>query len=1215
MASRYLTSRVDRFAGLSDRSPATSITRIESPDLQNIDFSDRALVRRKGFTRLTSECLKDSSISLNGYDDYLKINHITDYDPATRLGLSIHVKMRVFPTAESTILSRGYSTGANRFLQISYDPTINSNAGGWRCRIYDATNTTLRNVTVNDSSALENVRLVAFYYSGTSNTYNFEVYDADGTQVGSTATATVASFVSDTNPWFLGCDTNGSSGTVAATAGDSSYSIANLAEFRIDAVGGVDTAILAAGRELYVNASEDEVASLEGYWKFNDGKGVVLSDSSSNGNDAYFAASGPEFTTDSSAVVVGRALEFYGEEGHVQIDATSFEDFTFTTAGGANRNWSVGLVFTPRMAASETTVRNQTLFWTGTSSTDPEPLGLEVVSDELKVTYKDTTATLRTHTTSFGLSNYVNQKIRIWMSIQNSGGSDTLWFEVYSAAGASLYNASVAASTGPGTVSSDWSIGRKLSSFAYPQTFHDRSAFGAIDDFVVLRNTATSLTLFRPNTAVSPNNVNREIANFSVPPSQNYITNVYGIDFNFDFSRSLNTTGAYSGTAVVYPSDNVDEHWAEGLVCPNDPPEITMLRDYRRIRSDGTFERSILAVSGTSLYEVDPGDGSLRLVSGSLPKGGKWSHTQYADQIYMACNNGQRPRVFNGTDLHPVGIEPPRVAPVAVSANVGGSFTSSQTYHVYVTYRNSTTGVESNPSFADEVAFGASDNGFTSVQLPVSRDRQVNQRRIWCTAGNGGAGSIAYLVATVDDNTTVNYTTNITSLPATPTLEYLANEQAPVGAYVLSWKDRLWVAGNPTYPTRVYYSTPGTLTSFRSDTQFLDADQDAGDPVIGLKNLRDELIAYLRDGRVSITATGDTTIPFFLSHINNDVGAVSHHSILIYENRHIFLGERDVWLWAGEDAQNLSSPADVDRTSVKRFIRETLADAYKGRNAHIALLRARDQVWLACTTGSNTRNDQVLVLDISQGVWSKYLMDMDVLSEIEDDNDEPQLYGGSRGWIVKLDDSPFDGPRFPSGGGGIQNTSTASAVDINPNGTLPDLSGMYLYFFDDGGSTVERRRVARNTSTGGATDTIYLTEALSFTPNSDSSVIAGNIQAYADFVVDVGSPMSLKRIRWVKLAGYRETNDGSGTGYLTVVVQPDQVRREWTFNGSSTGKAAIWDTDVVKDFRFGGLGRSFRIMIADGGSATPIDGRPLPANGDRIFITEFQVEVEEVSAR
>ena len=1244
MSVKRLESRVDRFAGLSDRSVPVALTRIENPDLLNVDFYRRDMRRRNGYTRVTTEPLKDSSVLLDGFDDFVRFDYIAAYD-TTQSGtswfsLSLACKLKRFPAAEVYLLSRGNgTTGADRIFSITYDPTINSNNGGWRLRLRDTNGAGAdRAVTINDGdAALSQVgalRHLRVYPSDTgTGQYTFEVHD--GTASVGTATFTwlgVTGSATNTRPFYLGVSATDVNDTIPSE-GDSIYGNFAVAEFKIGTSSASATLDFHAvrTRELYDDPSASEVANLASYWKLNEGNGGEFEDLA-GGNDASTAATGGVWITDPTQVIGQSALQFFGERGHIQIDATNLATHLFadSAGGGAGsyRSWTISFLFVPKLAQGETTVRDQVLLWTGSSS-NPEPLTVSVVSDRLEVKYADST-TVHTLSPTLTLSSIVNERTRVFISLAPTNASglspavvSVTMFPEQSYASLPLVPYPGAASSpgvtgNPTTISVNWSMARRLTNFSFPPQFPpitssaEKTAYCVLDDVAVWKNYATTVV-----GAVAPSSFLGSVPTGSIWSSQ-YSTMttlpglpavalVFGLPMEEGSGSVLQTTGSRDTSAFLYPQEALPHVWDAGLVEPATPPEITLLTDYRNLGPKSDSKTSILAISGTTLYKINPDTGAAEVVDGNLPKGGKWTSKQYGNRVFLASKNGHRPVVFDGDTVTQVGIVAPASQASVTPGTIGGGSLALGTYHLYVTFRNSSSGAESNPSPAAQFTLTGTQNAISQVTVPTSPDPQVNQRRIWLTTAGGGAGSQATLVATIDDNTTITYTTGIASRPATPILEYVDNDVPPVASVVWTQFDALFVAGNHEFPTRVWYSDPGRLESFNQVTKFLDADLDSGDPVIGLRSLRDQLIVYLRDGRVGITATGDPNFPYNLFRLNQDVGAVSQHATLTFENRHFFLGERDFYLWDGNDAFNLSSPPDVTRPSIKRFIRETLNDDKKS-NASMALYRAKDQVWLSVARGSSERNDAVLVLDASQGTWSVYEMDMDVIAEIEDDNDEPSLYGASWGHIVKLDQGNTDGLSSTAGmSGTLTSATTLTLTDSTASWTENALKGLYVHIYLKATDTVLRARVARNSAT-----VLYLASALGGTPQPGDLFIIGGIPWHADFLFDFGNPMQLKRAKWVKLAGML---DGSTGTTLRVSVSADKVRDDWNYSGVSELTAAWESGEVLKDLFVGGFGRTFRLRLSSTGYSSAKSEDPFPDYSDPVGLVDFRMEAEEVAAR
>ena len=423
MAGRKVTSRIDAFAGFSDRDLPTSLTRIESPDLRNVDFSGRGMERRNGYTRVhtSSGMLRDSSARFDGVNDFITIRDQTSFDFAAKGYVGIGVVLREFPTAEVTILSRGSGTSSSRVFRLSYDPGTSN--GVWRLRMYDGS--TLQNVTVADGdgndSAVNSYRFIEVYYNGSN--YSFNVLNSAGAAVATAATFALGgspNWLASADGWRLASDTT--------SAG---FANCTLCEFRLYNHASAKPSFQGAyNREL----TDTEAESCVGYWKLNDGNGSTVTDSSGNNITGIIGGEGPEWVTDSSVVVGRSGLEFFGESGFIDVLADggvasrSFNlwdtgtQALWTSGADGRRSWVFTFIYTPRLAPGETTVRDQTLFWSG-AATDPSPLGVRVESEDLKIYYRD--AASGTQSTSVAASNLltanVNKRHRVVINCRRAG--------------------------------------------------------------------------------------------------------------------------------------------------------------------------------------------------------------------------------------------------------------------------------------------------------------------------------------------------------------------------------------------------------------------------------------------------------------------------------------------------------------------------------------------------------------------------------------------------------------------------------------------------------------------------------------------------------------------------------------------------------------------------------------------------------------------------
>lgn len=1224
MSTTVVKSRVDRFAGLSDRSIPVQNTRIECSNLLNLDFSERVMKMRPGFSRLNSTAFKDCCASLDGYNDFGRIKGMS-FGATDRFGFACEVQIRAYTTStNATVISRGYGTGANRFVHCYYDF---SSTGSWVVKAYDATAGALKTWTVTDGNAARSQIMAnrhLEFYNSSGTTWTFRVRDGNGTEIGSDSLSTIGTFITTSLDFWVGCDTT--AGTDAPAWADSSFGPFNISDLRFykNAAGGGATTIFNAvsasisGRQLRFYMEEYTTSSDNGlyaYFPLNEGTGDYSADAcTSSTKRIQWGANHPDWVTNSSYMFGTSALQFGGEDGEIIWNLGSGTTTTiFSNAATGQRKWLVTFVFVPLMATGESTVRDQTLLWWGASTTIPAPLGIRVESDNIKTYYRDGGATV-SHSVSLALSSYVGQRVRVSVTYQDSAGTPTVRTVVLpETALTGSTNSSNTATTNPSSLSDNVCVGRLCTSYTYPYTFNDRSAFGVIDDIVIFKDYSTGYTpyLYISNSLIFREvNVSDVIA--GIAPIQSNVQIVAGLRLNDGAGNNLATIGnSTSQTAYLFPAPDDGMWWDNGFVTCADPPEIDLVEEYARVGPKGTLLQDILVLCGGGLWAYNQSTGTTRGL-GFIPKEGKASYTQYGSVAYIGRGNGHRPFRCDGSTCYQMGIRPPIIAP-SVAAAAGAGFPAG-TYYVYYTFRNPVTGVESNPSPGSTVTTAAGNLAINVTVLQRSSERQVGERRIYVTAINAAAGSTAYYSATVTDNRTTSGApiVQLTSTTATVTMSYLANKEPPVGNLVRVYKDRMWVAGIPQYPTRAYYSTIGSPESF-SSTGYMDVDLDTGDPVVGLTTMYDRLVAYLRDGRVFITPTGDTTTPFLLNFASRNTGAVGHNAILDSDHppsindkqgKHIFLADSQVAMWDGSGTENLSSPPGFDRPAIEYTYRETLSRAYAHKWT-IAGYTLRRQVWCAVSSSNATRCDTVLVYDVGQGVWTKYTLDCEFMREVDDTNGVPSLLFGSHGFLCKVGGNDFDGlssVAIPFDGTGSSGYSVTFSSTVMTAGAY---SGLFLHVYDYSASRYYRNRIVYNSTT-----TVYLDTTGTSLPTlaAEDTCLIGGIGLLADFCVDFGSSLTNKRLRWLTIGAHMPSS-----GSVSGCVKATGSGRAPSLSNASTFTAAVEPTSSPKgEVVVGGLGNVFTLRLFAGPNDDNV-GAPVAAAP--YFVTEFEVEADLMEFR
>lgn len=1196
-------ARIDRFAGLSDRSHPAALTRIENPKLLNVDFSERKPRRRYGFTRLNSERLKDASIRLDGVNDYLRIRHQTTYQPAgiNTLYVGIGVKLRSKFDGVVTIASKGFGTTTDRLFKIEYDSSTATNPNGaWIFRTYDSVGAAAITLEVADgdggSKPVDQYRFLEFYgfIDGATPRVRASVYQEDGTTTTSTSAGSIGGFATSNEDITLGV------GMSASDTIGTDFANASICEFRlfVGDVAGIAARLasdttegpLRYRREL----SPREYALYTGYWKLNDGTNTSLLTDDIGSNHAEIPQN-PAFWVSTSTEVLGQSgLRFIGRDAFLAIWSTGALSNPFNTTGGQQvQRWTVRGIFVPKLAQGESTVRDQTIFWAGTLPTVPGPVALYISGDAWTAAYRDGAGTI-TRTLSGGTNGptaLVGKRVR-WALSRYGAGNGTFrlaitWIDANGVQQQAFSDLACPSGATPDTVSPFWFVGRHVTSITLPYTYGtnaiDKGANGVIDDFQVVHTNSLTASPVSHGAGLAF----QERAGWGTP----HFVVAY-VKMNEGGGNFALVTAELPQTMLAFlnPEENDGAHWDLGLVRPFRSPECGGLWDYNRFLPDGTTRRSKIVQSGCGFYEINSTTGALTEIGAATRSNTRWTSDQYAQTRFFAGDNGRRPIKYDGTTMVDLGIRAPLSAPVLTDA-AGGSFTG--TYYFYVTFYNKETGVESNPGPGAPYTLSA--RQITQVVLPVSTDPQVTGRRLYVTLASGADGSLAFKLAEFDDNTQVTwgaatspFTLTAITAPVSSgtTLEYTEREESPQASIIKIFGDNLFVAGNSVFPTRVYRSAVGSPDYFNQDERFVDIDLDTGDPITGMRPLVDSLFVGLRDGWGRVWNTGDSNNPIGRAIMSRDHGPVGPHAMISIDRIVYYFSERDVFRTDGLNEENVSSPPRVDLPSVQEFIKNNVA---YNRKQHVIMAhhRQRKQLWIAYSStgqvGGTFRNDKVLVYDLSQGIWSDYEMSLDFVTELEDDNDDPVLYGVSEGYVVKLDQSgQIDGTSTTTK---VLITSVFDAATNNPliiynSGsavTLAHGAPAFIYIK----ATNEVRKVTGEYSEA-AIFRVYKANLTSVAAND--ILMVGAIRVYMDHILDFGEQIKLKRFRSLKIAGKAT----SAETRLRVQWIKHQAERSPSFAlGSQVIREIPTGMDMLR-IETGGSGRIFRVRISECDDASGI---------------------------
>ena len=336
---------------------------------------------------------------------------------------------------------------------------------------------------------------------------------------------------------------------------------------------------------------------------------------------------------------------------------------------------------------------------------------------------------------------------------------------------------------------------------------------------------------------------------------------------------------------------------------------ISLPTDFQQF---GLFHRAQLSIGecfflgyfdGTNwrLVRFKEGDTSWTNL-GTLP-GRPTCAVTYKGWVYICTTGGMMKT--DGTNLFKWGIDAPTTSPSATAGDAGNL---NGTYQWRVTFvrKQGTYVVESNPSPASAPL--SLSNRAANLTIPISSDPQVNARRIY---RYGGTRTTWDLVAEIPDNTTTTYTDNTpdSNLVGAPTLSFY-HDPPPVATIAVVHRERIFLAGNPSYPTRVYFSTFGEPEYFPPSTpddpyggSWFEVGQQDGQPITGFATVGTMLAIF--KPKSCWLLRGESQADFVLQPFGN-IGVASQQTIAQYAGMAFLWDGTNLYLYRGESFENLS---------------------------------------------------------------------------------------------------------------------------------------------------------------------------------------------------------------------------------------------------------------------------------------------------------------------
>lgn len=481
------------------------------------------------------------------------------------------------------------------------------------------------------------------------------------------------------------------------------------------------------------------------------------------------------------------------------------------------------------------------------------------------------------------------------------------------------------------------------------------------------------------------------------------------------------------------------------------------------VSRDGTkqFIRMLQTAGGTALYVFNSGTSNWDIKGAAADYGNAlmsfvtWPSGAAAGKslLFIADKSGTVRSKWDGTNRTAWGLAAPAAVPT-FNANINGALTAG-TYLYRITYYNSTSAEESNPTAASVAMTALADpNDGIRINIPADGAFDVNaanQVRVYRTTVGGAVYYLDGTVAYAGAGTTFDSILSDISLTAGGTLLETDNDVAPGLKYIVLHKQRMFGAGASANPQNLYYSKlnePENWPTLNFQPTY-NPQQGGLTDITGLLPFRDQLYVFTRDQMWILRGTVETD--FLLERLPQGLGCVSHHTVKTFQNVVLWWSEVGPVIWDGATFQfpgrgkldalmkwtaanatdwtNAGSPAAIDPDRMDSMVSEILK------------VGGRLQYWTAYTSRTGSTNDRILVYDFAQEAWSIPLIPTASMGVVEDaTTDMDRLFlGGYTGTVREANRA------FAYEGGAISAIADTRWFDMKLPSHRKKLRGLVLW--------------------------------------------------------------------------------------------------------------------------------------------------------------------------
>ncbi|MHA2067226.1 MAG: hypothetical protein ACXABY_22895, partial [Candidatus Thorarchaeota archaeon] len=384
------------------------------------------------------------------------------------------------------------------------------------------------------------------------------------------------------------------------------------------------------------------------------------------------------------------------------------------------------------------------------------------------------------------------------------------------------------------------------------------------------------------------------------------------------------------------------------------------------------------------VYVGDDTTGTFTEIRQLSTSGNRVKFVTYAD-LCIGFSRQETPFVYDGSDDNVTW----ELGACKATVGVGTGITETNISYK-ITYDNDAY----IPGTVSNLIASVTNEDITLEHIPLGPLGTVNRKIYRKDDSTGGAWR---LLATIADNTTQTYVDTTASVAAAAVIS-ADTDTMPKGDIPVITRERLFLAGDPDEPNRIYFSNPFLPHYIQHVTNldFLDIAKDDGDEITGLAIQLGTLQCFkrntIRKVYVSSARSGADPNTWFAEDPISFVGSPAKDSIVQTPFGIIFLGWDRWYRYDGNQVQRF-----VDEFNTRKILPANYSDVVAHYTQGILYASYTD------SAGASQVNDLVMVYNFARDRFSLDTLKISAFSSHEGDDESGELFYGKsdEGTVLK----------------------------------------------------------------------------------------------------------------------------------------------------------------------------------------------------------------------